>query len=130
MTAEPRWRTLYLDLLKRSLTGAVHQDSYSLVRTGEKLVGMQTVDALSERGIELVQRRTGQDRTALVREGRGGWPLVGETMIGLRRLTSLQRCVDNVLDDDVPGDLIEAGVWRGGAGIFGSPVVLVEAFEA
>ena len=36
-------------------------------------------------------------------------------MIGMQRLTSLQRCVETVLADDIPGDLIECGVWRGGA---------------
>jgi O-methyltransferase len=43
------------------------------------------------------------------------WPPEAETMIGMQRLTSLQHCVETVLDEDVPGDLIECGVWRGGA---------------
>jgi O-methyltransferase len=34
-------------------------------------------------------------------------------MIGMHRLTSLQRCVETVLADDILGDLIEGGVWRG-----------------
>ena len=36
-------------------------------------------------------------------------------MIGLERLDHLQWCVENVLGDAIPGDLIETGVWRGGA---------------
>src|ERR1700761_2021201 len=43
------------------------------------------------------------------------WPAEAETMIGMQRLTSLQECVETVLADDIPGDLIECGVWRGGA---------------
>jgi O-methyltransferase len=39
------------------------------------------------------------------------------TMIGMQRLTSLQHCIETVLQDDVPGDLVECGVWRGGASI-------------
>jgi len=39
-------------------------------------------------------------------------------MIGLARLDNLQYCVEDVVRNDVPGDLIEAGVWRGGASIF------------
>ncbi len=50
-------------------------------------------------------------------EGRD-WPLLGHTMIGIKRLDNLQFCVERVLADDVPGDLIETGVWRGGATIF------------
>ena len=41
-----------------------------------------------------------------------------ESMIGLRHMDNIQYCVQTVLDDDVPGDLIETGVWRGGACIF------------
>ncbi len=41
-----------------------------------------------------------------------------ETMIGLKRLDNLQFCVTDILRRKVPGDLIEAGVWRGGATIF------------
>lgn len=43
------------------------------------------------------------------------WPAEAETMIGMQRLTSLQHCVETILADDIPGDLIECGVWRGGA---------------
>jgi O-methyltransferase len=38
-------------------------------------------------------------------------------MIGARRLRHLRTCVEQVLNDGVPGDFIEAGVWRGGASI-------------
>jgi len=40
------------------------------------------------------------------------------TMIGRKRLDHLHRCLDTILREDVPGDLIETGVWRGGATIF------------
>jgi O-methyltransferase len=39
------------------------------------------------------------------------------TMAGLKRLDNVQFCVERVLADDVPGDLIETGVWRGGVPI-------------
>jgi len=39
-------------------------------------------------------------------------------MIGVARLDNLRSCVETVLREKVPGDLIEAGVWRGGASIF------------
>ncbi len=46
------------------------------------------------------------------------WPLVGETMIGVARLDNLQSCIEDVVKQGVPGDLIETGVWRGGASVF------------
>ena len=45
------------------------------------------------------------------------WPSVAHTMIGTRRLENVRECVERVLDADVPGDLVETGVWRGGAAI-------------
>ena len=46
------------------------------------------------------------------------WPSDGETMIGMKRLDNLDACIQSVVHDGVPGDLIETGVWRGGACIF------------
>jgi O-methyltransferase len=42
-------------------------------------------------------------------------PTQAHSMIGLRRLTHLRWAVQTVLDEDVEGDFLEAGVWRGGA---------------
>jgi len=36
-------------------------------------------------------------------------------MIGVKGLDNLQRCVETILHEGIPGDLIETGVWRGGA---------------
>src|SRR5207247_9337033 len=38
--------------------------------------------------------------------------------VGMARLNNLKQWIERVLEDGVPGDLIEAGVWRGGASIF------------
>lgn len=43
---------------------------------------------------------------------------LSHTMIGRQRLDQLQSCVETVLAEGVPGDLIETGIWRGGACIF------------
>jgi hypothetical protein len=40
------------------------------------------------------------------------------TMIGHKRLNSLQNHMEAVLRDNIPGDFVECGVWRGGASIF------------
>ncbi len=46
------------------------------------------------------------------------WPRYAETMIGLKRLDNIQFCIESVLSNNIQGDLIEVGVWRGGASIF------------
>jgi O-methyltransferase len=50
-----------------------------------------------------------------LRERGFGWPLRAHTFLSLARLDNIQHCVETVIRDDVPGDLIETGVWRGGA---------------
>jgi len=39
-------------------------------------------------------------------------------MIGLKRLDNIEFCLKDIIAGNVPGDLIETGVWRGGATIF------------
>jgi O-methyltransferase/8-demethyl-8-(2,3-dimethoxy-alpha-L-rhamnosyl)tetracenomycin-C 4'-O-methyltransferase len=46
------------------------------------------------------------------------WPAQAHTMIGMKRLDNIQFCVEDVLSRNIEGDLIETGVWRGGATIF------------
>ena len=40
------------------------------------------------------------------------------SMLPLARIDNIRNCIESILRDGVPGDLIETGVWRGGASIF------------
>jgi hypothetical protein len=42
------------------------------------------------------------------------WPRTAHTMAGLARLRDLRDLTQLVIDQNVPGDVIETGVWRGG----------------
>lgn len=53
-----------------------------------------------------------------IREFGMDWPRQALTMIGKKRLDNIQMCVERVVQEEIPGDLLEAGVWRGGATIF------------
>jgi hypothetical protein len=55
------------------------------------------------------------------------WPARAHSMIGLKRLRNLRDCVEDVIYRGVPGDLIETGVWRGGATIFMRAVLKAHA---
>ncbi len=46
------------------------------------------------------------------------WPSNAFTMIGLNRLNNIEDCIRTILKDNIQGDFIETGVWRGGATIF------------
>jgi len=84
-------RALYLDLVKRALANTIYRDPH---RDAQGRVS-EHADALREAGSD--------------------WPVVAHTMIGIKRLYNLQQCVQTAIEDGVPGDLIETGVWRGGA---------------
>ena len=43
---------------------------------------------------------------------------LSHTMIGRKRLDNLQQCMEMVIAENIPGDFIETGIWRGGACIF------------
>jgi len=55
------------------------------------------------------------DDIATIRQSGFAWPVRAHTMIGRRRLDRLQSCVETIVRENIPGDLIETGVWRGGA---------------
>jgi len=93
---------LYLDLLKRCLCGLIYEDVPLLTFPIDVPL---MVDKAPQRFIRPL-RVAGRDV-----------PSQAHTAIGLRRLDNIQRCVETALADGIPGDLIETGVWRGGATI-------------
>ena len=111
-------RALYLDLMKKVLTNWIYGETECRPLRLRGLRGRlrrAAVAAIAGRRAFLVRPRPFDPGARA--EGRD-WPPSAHTMIGLRRLDNLQRCVEEVLREDVPGDLIEAGVWRGGAAVF------------
>lgn len=91
----PPAEQLYLDLLKRCLTRTLFPDS---------------------RVVSGIAPSPTQFDPALRLDGRD-WPSEAETMIGMIRLNNVQQCAVDALRNGVPGDFVEAGVWRGGAAI-------------
>lgn len=114
---------LYLDLLAGTLTRSVFEDNDWVVGVSSQWNGIppllraagRLAPAMDKLGVELVVRRP-FDRVK--REVGGDWPARAETMVGLRRLANVRQCIESVLSDGVPGDLVETGVWRGGTSIF------------
>jgi hypothetical protein len=91
-------RNLYLDLLKRCLLGMIYEDP--------------PISAPSIGGY------TSKHYIPKFREAGRDLPSQAHSMIGLHRMNNLQNCIEQVLADGVPGDLMETGVWRGGATVF------------
>lgn len=98
----------YLELLRRDLTryGADELVPVGWYTVGRALFKTKNLVLVRKRPFDKHARDLGLD-----------WPADALTMIGMQRLTSLQHCVETALEDDIPGDLVECGVWRGGASI-------------
>jgi O-methyltransferase len=111
MMQETDVRNMYLGLLRNYLTRYGDDDLIPVrARTRPWLGG--PLRFLAKKNLVLVRRRPFDEQA----RNRGlDWPGSAETMIGMQRLTNLQRCVETVLAEGIPGDLVECGVWRGGA---------------
>ena len=110
-------RSLYLDQIRRDLTRYGMEQLVPVgwpLKTRAGLNWLVGMPMLKVRNFMLV-RKVPFDKEA--RDAGRDWPADAETMIGMQRLPSLQHCIETVLQDDVPGDLVECGVWRGGASI-------------
>jgi len=53
-----------------------------------------------------------------VRQIRRDWPSLAQTMIGTVRMRNIRILAEQILEDGIAGDFLEAGVWRGGACIY------------
>jgi hypothetical protein len=93
-------RADYLQLLKRTLIGLSEAEPITA-----KLRDDGTLEAIPLSRMDV--RLEGRD-----------WPANALTMVGIKRLDNVQACIEDVLAEDVPGDFVETGVWRGGTSIF------------
>lgn len=83
-------RDLYIDLMKRCVTNTIYEDP-----------------GYYQNAYDPNAREIGSD-----------WPRTAHTMIGMQRLNNIHYCVKEIIENNIAGDLIETGVWRGGSTIF------------
>ncbi|WP_216656453.1 TylF/MycF family methyltransferase [Nocardioides marmotae] len=110
---------LYLDLMAKMLTRYGFEGRNVTVklpsRSYESYLWDLVVRSLKGRDVRMVE--AGHFDAGRREEGRD-WPADAETMIGMKRLANVRACVESVIADGVPGDLIETGAWRGGSCIY------------
>jgi len=128
----------YLELLKKSLLNELYVENearlihtflqiltkspleyshyFNIAQTQPDL--LKTLRELKLTGDTIVLNHTTADgKTRAAHELRNITEL-SHTMIGRKRLENIQFCVETVLEDNIKGDFIETGIWRGGACIF------------
>jgi O-methyltransferase len=108
---------LYIDLLKKTLVFGLWDEPGMPV----KFLPADKIGRRLNRGLSAWMERFGYQITKLPKAGQeerdvgASWPGMAHSMVGMRRLDNIQECVETVLRDNIPGDLIETGVWRGGS---------------
>jgi len=128
----------YLELLKKSILNEIYLENEArLLYVFSQLAGQKPVDGAVVRDIRLHLRDVLQHMVAARQEGRPWWQAqvrmpdgsvqtinlrnvceFSHSMIGRARMDNIERCLDVIRNEDIPGDLVETGVWRGGACIF------------
>jgi len=133
-TAEER----YLDILKKSLVNLLYLENEArLIYVFLSIISNTPIDQKTFRDIEKdnhpimqVLRQQREECRVL------SWPYVdpqsglekfvdlrdltevAHTMIGCKRLDNIHYCLDIIRKENISGDLIETGVWRGGSVVF------------
>jgi O-methyltransferase len=128
-----RAEELYLDLMKKTLTFTLWPEPPIPIETFNDQrppLKRMFVSAVS-RILKFEQLQLVKQRDVTTEDMQAGriWPGYADTMIGLKRLDNLQSCVETVIREKVAGDLIETGVWRGGACIFMRAILAAWAVE-
>ena len=127
----------YISLLKRSLVGELYiENEYRIIAAIATLLNNRPLAPGAFFGVDrnstffqavqkskltgdalILHRRKADGSTEEAPDARNVTEL-SHTMIGIKRLNNIQYCIETVLNEKVQGDLIETGVWRGGATIF------------
>lgn len=115
---------MYLDLLKKSLTRALFARKFERQTLGPRRFIFRSLNYAIKRfltplNLELV-RLVDSSPTDYLESSHAAYTRVedAETMIGLRQLDQMQECIRDIVARGIQGDLLEAGVWRGGMTIF------------
>jgi len=103
----------YLALLKEHLTVGSFAALEAPRGDPRRLAIILVQRVLDRFGLSLVRGIDPQSRTEGLQAS-----VDATTMIGMKRLDNLHHCVTQVIRDQISGDLVETGVWKGGASIF------------
>ena len=123
-------KSLYLNLLKNSLTDYNNIDNpyanaippqFWWKKSGLKNLRNKWIVNILRRSKMFVLKSDNYslEERRLRRTNGVDWPLMqAQTMVGLRRLQNIQELLEDVIEKHIEGDVVETGVWRGGASIF------------
>ena len=110
-----RVEDLYLDTLRDTLTGKTYNDTHALPYYPLRRFLNFVLPSLS------ISRKKAPDSPLL--SDRQGWWLTAKTMTGTIRMDNFRFAIEKTVGQGVEGDVVECGVWRGGACVFAAGVL-------
>ena len=99
---------MYIDMIKTFVSGRVFRN------TELSVVPALGQTKLKTRPFDESKRNEGAD-----------WTFAGDTMTGQKRLDNVHALLKDVIKNEVRGDYIETGVWRGGSSVLAKAVLEV-----
>ena len=112
-------RSRYLSLLKHSLANMLYPELELQIQHLEAGAGGLSGTALERFQRDIIERRPDEYARLMTGKAQGTAPIrFAHTMIGHFRLSNIERCAEQVIAEEIPGDFLEAGVCKGGAAIF------------
>lgn len=121
-TSTDAMRNAYLDLLGRAIRNDIYRNEPAPLTKADLAMASARMAVI---GAKLVAGGNAQTARQLADLGprRFLWAVKGNrpeahTLISSEALANVRSCVESVIADDVPGHLIETGVFRGGTTIF------------
>lgn len=112
-------RNRYLALLKRAVGNLLYPELELQIEHLTQGCGGLSGAELHRFQRDIAQRLPEDFARLLAGKLQGVGPLrFAHTMIGLFRLSNIERCAERIIAEKIPGDFLEAGVCKGGAAIF------------
>jgi O-methyltransferase len=125
----------YIELLKKSVLNELYiENEARIISTIGAILANETLtydklyDISSKTSLinGLKNAKTNGSSVSLARRNPDGtktgvsrnYTELSHTMIGRKRLDNVQLAIETILEENIPGDLIETGIWRGGTVIF------------
>jgi O-methyltransferase len=104
-------RQLYIDMVKRCVLNVPYVDAELNPIQPHGWIRKTVLDAFKKAHIQLAHVRRGHYERRLAGHDVSD---IAHSMLSLDRLDNVQMCLETILRDKIPGDLIETGVMRGG----------------
>ena len=126
MKSQEELISLYLNIVKKAVLHDLYREDFCIVRKAYKINNIKSIfknlvlELLFKNNFCLIRYK--ERSLEEIEEGRS-WPTFALTMIGRKRLENIQYCAEEIIKNNIQGDFIEAGVWRGGAVIFMKAII-------